>query len=126
MNYLQEVFTGISKAIHIRNKDKTTDDSSVVHSHSKKWKDLAGFRDEMKNNCYQTRPNHKDGSFLSFFIPKEKASKHLKKFHTSKKSICTEYFSSSFIYTITTLISSKDIIINRKESHHDQLLSNYR
>tara|TARA_R110002050_G_C8878057_1_gene508623 strand:- start:1026 stop:1406 length:381 start_codon:yes stop_codon:yes gene_type:complete len=126
MNYLQEVFTGISKAIHIRNTDKTTDDSSVVHTHSKEWKDLAGFRDEMRNNCYQTRPNHKDGSFLSFFIPKEKASKHLKKFHTSKKSICTEYFSSSFIYDFLSLKSRKIANNNRKKSHHDQLSFIYR
>jgi hypothetical protein len=126
MNYLQEVFTGRCKATHIRNKDKTTDDSSVVHSHSKKWKDLAGFRDEMKTKRYQTRSNHRDGALLNFFIPEENASQ-AKELLTWRKNTCTGYFSSPFdIYSLNTIKSRLIQNNNRKEPHHDQLLFNHR
>lgn len=126
MNFIQEVFTGESKAIHKQNIHKTTDHSSAVRSCSKEWKDPVGFRDEMKNKRYQARSNHRDGALSTFFIPQEKPPFIKKEFPTLKKGISTGYLSSSFIYTLTALFSRKDVSINRRKSHHDPISFNYR
>jgi len=82
-----------------------TNNGSAVQNCSKKRKDPAGFRDEMKHMPYQTGSILTNGTLLSFFIPKEKPPAYRKEFPSLKKG--TKCLSSSFIYALTPLFSRR-------------------
>ena len=110
MKFIQEVFTGKSKAIHRQNKHKTTDHSSAVRSCSKEWKDPTGFRDEMRNKRYQAGSNHRDGALSPFFIPKEKPPFIKKEFQTrGEGAVCTGHPFLTLFYIHINVFSFKGI-----------------
>jgi hypothetical protein len=126
MKYLKESFIGKRNTKHTQDiKKGALTQSSAVHSCSKEWKDLVGFRDEeMRNKRFPTRSIHGNGALSSFLNPEEKPPLW-NELLTPKKGIIKECLSSSFIYDLWCNKSRKTGKDNRSRKSHNGQLFNY-